>query len=76
MRNKQLYDNNYRKEHYRNYSVRFRFDRDAEIIDKLDSITNKVEYIRRLIAEDIEAERTKERLQKHAEELDNNAKTL
>ena len=76
MRNKQLYDNNYRKENYRSYAFRFRFDRDAKIIEKLESVENKVEYLRQLIAEDVESEATKERLKKHVEELDNKAKTL
>ena len=70
MRNKQLYDNNYRKENYRSYAFRFRFDRDAKIIEKLESVENKVEYLRRLIAEDVESEATKERLEQHIKEIE------
>ena len=44
----------YRKKAMRSYSIVFHNSNDADIIDKLDSVGNKNDYIRQLIRRDIE----------------------
>jgi hypothetical protein len=46
--------NKYAKKTFRAYTIRFRLDKDKDIINKLDSETNKADYLRDLIQKDIE----------------------
>ena len=43
----------WRKANTRIINVRFNVDNDAEVLEKLDSVENKADYIRQLIIEDI-----------------------
>ena len=43
----------YQKAKTKLYGIRFLLDKDQDIIDKLDSINNKVDYLRNLIKQDI-----------------------
>lgn len=52
MRKKILYDIQYRKTNYREYRFQVRKD-DTEIIEKLESVPNRKEYLVDLIREDI-----------------------
>lgn len=46
-------DNNWRKEHTRCINVRYNIENDKEILDMLDRVPNKADYIRQLILNDI-----------------------
>lgn len=45
--------NEWRKENTRCINVRFNIENDRDILEKLDSVPNKAEYIRQLIKQDI-----------------------
>ena len=47
------YINEYRKKHYRSYSFQINSETCKDVIAKLDSVPNKVDYIVRLIRADI-----------------------
>lgn len=51
--NKLEYDNKFHKENYKRYSITFRNGSDDLIISKMDSVPNKIDYIRQLILNDI-----------------------
>lgn len=46
-------DNSWKKKHTRCINVRFNIENDKEILEKLDSVPNKADYIRKLILNDI-----------------------
>lgn len=48
--------NKYYTEKTRNISLRLRLEEDSDVIKKLDSMPNKVDYMRELIREDIRRE--------------------
>lgn len=50
------YDVKFHRENYTSVSLRFR-NTDTEIIGKLNSVPNKVDYIRQLILADIQKEK-------------------
>jgi len=50
----QQYANEYNKTKMKSYAFRFSYKEDQDIIDFLESIDNKTDYIRRLIRADIE----------------------
>ena len=43
----------YYKERYRTYAVRFNYEKDRDIIDRLENCTSITDYIRDLIRSDI-----------------------
>ena len=45
--------NNWVKDHTKIINFRFNTETDKEVLDKLNSVNNKTEYIRNLILEDI-----------------------
>lgn len=45
--------NAWKKEHNRMISVRYNIETDRDILEKLDSVPNKADYIRQLIRQDI-----------------------
>ena len=45
--------NEWKKEHTRCINVRYNVHKDKEILDKLDSVDNKADYIRVLVKKDI-----------------------
>lgn len=45
--------NNWKREHNRMISIRYNIEKDKDILEKLDSVPNKADYIRQLIKEDI-----------------------
>lgn len=47
------YNQDYKKKHYRAFSIQVSIDNCADVIQKLESVPNKVEYIVRLIRADI-----------------------
>ena len=49
-----LVNNNYKKRAYKCMAFRFHNENDADVIAKLNSVDNKLGYIKRLIREDIE----------------------
>lgn len=51
--NKREYDNQYIRENYRKYQIRFSYKNDEDVISKLDSVPNKIDYIRQLVLADI-----------------------
>ena len=51
--NDQAVRERWRKANTRIINVRFNVDNDAEVLEKLDSVENKADYIRQLIIEDI-----------------------
>ena len=51
--NKLEYDNKFHKENYKRYSIMFRTGSDDSVIEKLNSVPNKIDYIRQLILDDI-----------------------
>ena len=52
--NKVEYDKEFHKENYKMYVTRFSKVSDKLIIEKLESVENKTDYIRKLILADIE----------------------
>lgn len=46
----------YVKEKTKSFSIRFNVDYDEDVIEKLESVKNKQEYIRRLVRADIRRE--------------------
>lgn len=46
-------DNNWKKENTRCINVRYNIENDKDILEMLDSVPNKAEYIRQLIKQDI-----------------------
>lgn len=52
-RKKQDYDNQYRKEHYKNYCFRMVYEKDRELMEHYDRQPNKNEYIKHLIEADM-----------------------
>lgn len=52
--NKAEYDKEFHKENYKMYVTRFSKVSDKLIIEKLESVENKTDYIRKLILADIE----------------------
>ena len=51
--NKLEYDNKFHKENYVRLCVRFRKTSDSDVIEKLNSVPNKADYIRQLVLDDI-----------------------
>lgn len=51
--NKLEYDNKFHKENYVRLCVSFRKTSDSDVIEKLNSIPNKADYIRQLVLDDI-----------------------
>ena len=51
--NKLEYDNKFHKENYKRYSIMFRTGSDDSVIEKLNSVPNKIDYIRQLVLDDI-----------------------
>ena len=51
--NKLEYDNKVHRENYARLSVRFRKTSDSDVIEKLNSVPNKADYIRQLVLDDI-----------------------
>lgn len=51
--NKLKYDNKFHRENYARLSVRFRKTSDSDVIEKLNSVPNKADYIRQLVLDDI-----------------------
>lgn len=51
--NKLEYDNKFHKENYKRYSIMFRIGSDDSVIEKLNSVPNKIDYIRQLVLDDI-----------------------
>lgn len=49
-------DNNWKKQNTRCINVRYNIENDKQILDKLDSVDNKANYIRQLILDDIKKE--------------------
>ena len=47
------YQNAYKKEHYKMVTFKFNKQNDADIIEKIDSVENKLDYIRELVRADI-----------------------
>lgn len=47
------YNKEYKQKHYRAYSVQLSIDNHADVIQKLDSVPNKTDYIASLIRADI-----------------------
>lgn len=45
--------NAWKKEHNRMISIRYNIENDRDILEMLDSVPNKAEYIRQLIKQDI-----------------------
>lgn len=45
--------NAWKKEHNRMISIRYNIENDKDILEMLDSVPNKAEYIRQLIKQDI-----------------------
>jgi hypothetical protein len=43
----------YRREHYRVFSISFRLDDDAKILEYLDTLPSKADYMRELIEKDL-----------------------
>lgn len=52
-KNQQASRENWRKAHTRIINVRFNTETDKAVLDKLASVSNKADYIRKLILEDI-----------------------
>lgn len=52
--NKAEYDKEFHKENYKMFVTRFSKFSDKSIIEKLESVENKTDYIRQLILKDIE----------------------
>ena len=52
-RKKQEYLNRYTKEHYKHYTIRIHLEKEAEIINHLDQMPNKTDYIKNLIIADM-----------------------
>ena len=50
-------DNAWKKKNTRCINVRYNLEVDKEILDKLDSVPNKADYIRQLILNDIHNEK-------------------
>ncbi len=50
------YQNSYVKENYKQVLFRFHKIEDAEVIEKLDRVRNKTDYVRELILKDIQGE--------------------
>lgn len=53
---KNKYDQQFHKENYVRFALTFR-NTETDIIDKLNSVPNKVDYIRQLILADIQKEK-------------------
>lgn len=53
LKNDQACRESWRKEHTKIINMRFNTETDKEVLDKLASVENKVDYIRNLILEDI-----------------------
>ena len=51
--NKLEYDNKFHRENYVRLCVRFRKASDSDVIEKLNSVPNKADYIRQLVLDDI-----------------------
>ena len=51
--NKLEYDNKFHKKNYKRYSIMFRTGSDDSVIEKLNSVPNKIDYIRQLVLDDI-----------------------
>lgn len=51
--NKLEYDKKFHKENYIQIHVRFRKTSDSDVIEKLNSVPNKADYIRQLVLDDI-----------------------
>ena len=47
--------NRWKKEHYKAYTLRFNHVSDQDIIEKLESVENRADYIRNLIRKDMES---------------------
>lgn len=45
---------NWRKTHQRAINLHFNKEADADVLEKLDSVPSKADYVRRLIREDLE----------------------
>lgn len=54
---KQKYDNKFHEEHYSRQYIRFNNEKDADVIEKLNSVPNKADYIRQLVRKDIANEK-------------------
>lgn len=52
-RRKLAYISNFNKKYTKNYCIKLNINNDEDIIDKLDSVSNKVAYIKNLIRQDI-----------------------
>lgn len=47
------YENEYKKTHYKKYTLRFSIDSDQDVIEEFESVSNKQDYIRNLVRADI-----------------------
>lgn len=55
-RNAMASNERWRRANTKIVNVRFRLDEDREVLEKLDSVDNKADYIRQLILDDIKGE--------------------
>lgn len=46
--------NAWQKAHMRQFQIKFNIDDDADIIEKLDAVENRTDYIRQLIRKDLQ----------------------
>ena len=58
-KNYDAYQQNYRKEKTRTFTIKLSKEKDADIIEYLDSETNKADLLRRLIRNEIQQEKHK-----------------
>lgn len=47
-------DNQWRKKHTKMISIRFNVETDADVLNKIASVSNKADYIRKLVRSDME----------------------
>lgn len=51
--NKGNYINQFQKEHYKNLGIRLNNETDSDIIEYLETVGNKAEYVKQLIRQDM-----------------------
>lgn len=51
--NKIAYTIKYQKEHYKNLGIRLNNETDSDIIEYLETVGNKAEYVKQLIRQDM-----------------------
>jgi len=58
--NKAEYDSNYEKNNCLRFSVKLNKRTDKDVVDKFESVPNKIDYIRQLVLKDIAEEKNKQ----------------